>query len=117
MPALCECIRKAAYDPRVRGLYLHVEPLAIGYARLQVRTHTPFETLPAPPHVTVAVVVQTETVSNSNSNANSNSMTTSSGYSTCVVTAGCCAGDHRAHRVLPEERQADRRIRGEGIRE
>jgi hypothetical protein len=41
MPSLCECIRKAAYDPRVAGLYLHMEPLAIGYARLQVRKGPP----------------------------------------------------------------------------
>jgi Peptidase family S49 len=35
MPALCECLRKAAYDPRVAGLFIQVDPVAIGWAKVQ----------------------------------------------------------------------------------
>ena len=38
MPALCECLRKAAYDPRIAGLFVRIDPLAIGWAKAQVCT-------------------------------------------------------------------------------
>ena len=37
LPQLCECLRKAALDPRVKGLVVKVDPLAVGWGKLQVR--------------------------------------------------------------------------------
>jgi protease IV len=43
MPVVTEALRKAAYDPRVRGVLLRIEPLAIGWARVQeIRRHVEF---------------------------------------------------------------------------
>eukprot|EP00892_Ulva_mutabilis_P012513 jgi/Ulvmu1/9634/UM054_0066.1 len=43
MPALCESLRKAAYDPRVAGLYLNIDLLDAGWAKIQeIRTHIEF---------------------------------------------------------------------------
>ncbi|KAL4448020.1 hypothetical protein ABPG75_005239 [Micractinium tetrahymenae] len=40
LPALCECLRKAALDPRVVGVCVKVEPLACGWGKLQeLRRH------------------------------------------------------------------------------
>lgn len=36
LPQLCECLRKAALDPRVKGLVVKVEPLGVGWGKLQV---------------------------------------------------------------------------------
>jgi len=35
LPQLCLCLRKAALDPRIVGVAIKVEPLAIGWAKLQ----------------------------------------------------------------------------------
>lgn len=37
LPAVCGCLRKAALDPRVAGVYLKISPLGIGWAKLLVR--------------------------------------------------------------------------------
>lgn len=43
MPALCESLRKAAYDPRVAGLYLNIDLLDAGWAKVQeIRAHVEF---------------------------------------------------------------------------
>ncbi|KAI3438408.1 hypothetical protein D9Q98_000839 [Chlorella vulgaris] len=40
LPALCDCLKKAALDPRVAGVVIKIEPLACGWAKLQeVRRH------------------------------------------------------------------------------
>ncbi|KAL4444953.1 hypothetical protein ABPG77_004003 [Micractinium sp. CCAP 211/92] len=40
LPALCECLQKAALDPRVVGVCVKVEPLACGWGKLQeLRRH------------------------------------------------------------------------------
>lgn len=40
LPALCECLQKAARDPRVVGVCVKVEPLACGWGKLQeLRRH------------------------------------------------------------------------------
>ena len=40
LPALCDCLHKAAYDPRVTGLIIKVDPLACGWGKLQeLRRH------------------------------------------------------------------------------
>ena len=43
MPALCEALRKAAYDPRITGLVLNLDLLGIGWAKAQeLRKHIAF---------------------------------------------------------------------------
>ena len=43
MPALCEALRKAAYDPRVSGLLLNIDTLDVGWAKAQeIRRHVAF---------------------------------------------------------------------------
>lgn len=43
MPALCESLRKAAYDPRVAGLYMNIDILDAGWAKIQeIRSHIDF---------------------------------------------------------------------------
>ena len=43
MPALCEALRKAAYDPRISGLVLNLDLLGIGWAKAQeLRKHIAF---------------------------------------------------------------------------
>lgn len=37
LPALCECLRKAALDPRIKGVVVKVDPLATGWGKLQVQ--------------------------------------------------------------------------------
>lgn len=36
LPALCECLRKAAVDPRIKGVVVKIDPLAAGWGKLQV---------------------------------------------------------------------------------
>lgn len=36
LPALCDCLKKAALDPRVAGVVVKIEPLACGWGKLQV---------------------------------------------------------------------------------
>lgn len=36
LPALCSCLRKAAVDPRVQGVVVKIDPLALGWGKLQV---------------------------------------------------------------------------------
>jgi protease IV len=43
MPALCESLRKAAYDPRIAGLFLNIDILDAGWAKVQeLQTHVEF---------------------------------------------------------------------------
>jgi protease IV len=43
MASLCQSLRSAAYDPRVTGLLLKIEPVAIGWAKAhEIRTHIAF---------------------------------------------------------------------------
>jgi protease-4 len=35
VPQICGALRKAAYDPRVSGVFLKVSPLSAGWAKLQ----------------------------------------------------------------------------------
>lgn len=37
LPALCECLKKAALDPRISGVVVKIDPLACGWGKLQVR--------------------------------------------------------------------------------
>lgn len=40
LPQLCENFVKAAYDPRVSGIYLHIEPLNCGWGKVEeIRRH------------------------------------------------------------------------------
>lgn len=40
LPKLCENFIKAAYDPRISGIYLHVEPLNCGWGKVEeIRRH------------------------------------------------------------------------------
>ena len=40
LPQICEALIKAAYDPRVKGLYLKIGPVGAGWAKLkEVRDH------------------------------------------------------------------------------
>ena len=40
MPQICEALIKAAYDPRIKGLYLKIGPLGAGWAKLkEIRDH------------------------------------------------------------------------------
>ena len=40
LPQICESLIKAAYDPRIKGLYLKIGPLGAGWAKLkEVRDH------------------------------------------------------------------------------
>lgn len=36
LPALCDCLLKAAYDPRIVGVVVKIDPLACGWGKLQV---------------------------------------------------------------------------------
>jgi hypothetical protein len=36
LPALCECLKKAALDPRVAGVVVKIDPLSCGWSKLQV---------------------------------------------------------------------------------
>ncbi|GMH37280.1 hypothetical protein BSKO_05153 [Bryopsis sp. KO-2023] len=43
LPGLCEALTKAAYDPRIKGLYLNIDVLDCGWAKLtEVRRHVEF---------------------------------------------------------------------------
>lgn len=43
LPALCECLRKAALDPRIKGVVVKVDPLATGWGKLQeLRRHVEY---------------------------------------------------------------------------
>lgn len=48
LPALCDCLKKAALDPRVAGVVIKIEPLACGWAKLQVGGHPHAARLAAP---------------------------------------------------------------------
>ncbi|XP_009415541.2 serine protease SPPA, chloroplastic isoform X1 [Musa acuminata AAA Group] len=40
LPQICENFMKAAYDPRISGIYLHIEPLNCGWGKLdEIRRH------------------------------------------------------------------------------
>ena len=40
MPQICENLIKAAYDPRISGVYLHIEPLNCGWGKIEeIRRH------------------------------------------------------------------------------
>lgn len=40
LPQICENFLKAAYDPRVSGIYLEIEPLSCGWAKIdEIRRH------------------------------------------------------------------------------
>lgn len=40
LPQICEALIKAAYDPRIKGLYLKLGPVGAGWAKLkEVRDH------------------------------------------------------------------------------
>ncbi|XP_042424883.1 serine protease SPPA, chloroplastic-like [Zingiber officinale] len=40
LPQICDCFLKAAYDPRISGIYLHIEPLDCGWGKLdEIRRH------------------------------------------------------------------------------
>uniref|UniRef100_A0A7N0TSM9 Peptidase S49 domain-containing protein n=1 Tax=Kalanchoe fedtschenkoi TaxID=63787 RepID=A0A7N0TSM9_KALFE len=40
LPQICENFEKAAYDPRISGIYLHIEPLNCGWAKVEeIRRH------------------------------------------------------------------------------
>lgn len=40
LPKLCENFIKAAYDPRISGIYLHIEPLNCGWGKVEeMRRH------------------------------------------------------------------------------
>lgn len=43
LPAICEALIKGAYDPRIEGLYVTIEPLSCGWAKLmELRRHIEF---------------------------------------------------------------------------
>uniref|UniRef100_A0A0A9CWI7 Similar to SPPA (Signal peptide peptidase) n=1 Tax=Arundo donax TaxID=35708 RepID=A0A0A9CWI7_ARUDO len=40
LPQICENFEKAAYDPRISGIYLHIEPLRCGWGKVdEIRRH------------------------------------------------------------------------------
>ncbi|VFQ80645.1 unnamed protein product [Cuscuta campestris] len=40
LPQICENFTKAAYDPRISGIYLHIEPLRCGWGKVEeIRRH------------------------------------------------------------------------------
>ncbi|KAJ3694775.1 hypothetical protein LUZ60_000152 [Juncus effusus] len=40
LPQICENFIKAAYDPRIKGIYLHIDPLSCGWAKVdEIRRH------------------------------------------------------------------------------
>lgn len=40
LPQICENFVKAAYDPRISGIYLHIEPLSCGWGKVEeIRRH------------------------------------------------------------------------------
>uniref|UniRef100_A0A8I6YLR7 Peptidase S49 domain-containing protein n=1 Tax=Hordeum vulgare subsp. vulgare TaxID=112509 RepID=A0A8I6YLR7_HORVV len=40
LPQICENFEKAAYDPRISGIYLHIEPLSCGWGKAEeIRRH------------------------------------------------------------------------------
>ncbi|KQK01506.1 serine protease SPPA, chloroplastic [Brachypodium distachyon] len=40
LPQICENFEKAAYDPRISGIYLHIEPLSCGWGKVdEIRRH------------------------------------------------------------------------------
>ena len=43
LPAICEALRKAAYDPRIAGVYFKIDGLGAGWAKCQeIRTYIEF---------------------------------------------------------------------------
>lgn len=54
LPALTECLKKAALDPRVSGVVIKIEPLACGWAKLQVRRELT-RSVPCSPHVGLSI--------------------------------------------------------------
>lgn len=43
LPGICEALIKAAYDPRIKGLYVGIDPLDCGWAKLtEIRRHIAF---------------------------------------------------------------------------
>ena len=41
LPVLCSCLRKAALDPRISGIYLKLSPLQMGWGKLQASAPPP----------------------------------------------------------------------------
>lgn len=40
LPQICENFVKAAYDPRISGIYLQIEPLSCGWGKVEeIRRH------------------------------------------------------------------------------
>lgn len=40
LPAICECLRKAAHDPRINGVVFKIDPLSVGWAKvIEIRRH------------------------------------------------------------------------------
>lgn len=40
LPQICENFVKAAYDPRISGIYLHIEQLSCGWGKIEeIRRH------------------------------------------------------------------------------
>lgn len=40
LPQICDNFIKAAYDPRISGIYLHIEPLNCGWGKVEeIRRH------------------------------------------------------------------------------
>lgn len=40
LPTICEALIKAAYDPRIKGIYISIDPLDCGWAKLtEIRRH------------------------------------------------------------------------------
>jgi len=43
LPTICEALTKAAYDPRIKGLFVKIEPVDCGWAKLmEIRRHLEF---------------------------------------------------------------------------
>ena len=43
LPVICEALIKAAYDPRVKGVFVKIEPVTCGWAKLtEIRRHIEF---------------------------------------------------------------------------
>lgn len=43
LPIICEALIKAAYDPRIKGIFVKIEPVDCGWAKLsEIRRHLEF---------------------------------------------------------------------------
>jgi protease-4 len=40
LPSICDCLTKAAYDPRIAGVVVKIDPLSVGWAKvIEIRRH------------------------------------------------------------------------------